>query len=136
MSNAPVLQLSEPPDLLRRFVSLSYELCVRIQGLHLHLATNEPRLAAALGSIAGDCRSDSIKMQCTIFCDPDLSPDLGEKIEIDAGDSIFLSFGRACVIAIDREKRQITGFVAAGALEGAWPAIVVPALTALIVEQE
>ncbi len=130
MSNAPVLPLSEPPDLLRRFVPLPHDLCVRNEDLHLHLTTNEPRLAAALGSIA-ECGNDN-NMKCTISCDPDVSASFGDEIGIDTGDSTFLSFGRACVIAINREKREITGFVAAGILEGAWPVIVVPALMAAI----
>lgn len=132
MSSALAPRFSEPPDLLRRFVPLPYVLCVRNESLHLHLTTNEPRLAAALGTIAGECRSDSIRIQCTIFCDPDLSPELGEEIRIDTRDSVFLSFGRACVIAIDANTRDITGFVAADLLQGPWPDQVVPSLMAAI----
>ena len=134
MSNPPVFRLSNPPDLLRRFVPLPYGFCVHTESLHLHFTTNESRLADTLASITGECAGNGPKIKCTLLCDSDLSPELGDQNIVETDTSVFLTFERACVIAIDRKNREITGFIAADLLKGAWPAIVLPALMAMIVE--
>lgn len=132
MSNTPELQLSSPPDLLRRFVPLPYEVCIRSANSHLHFRTNEPRLATALGTTATECGSDIAKIKCTILCDSELSAELSEGIVLETSDAVFLNFGRECLIAVDRETQEVTGFVAAELLEGAWSATIVPALMAVM----
>lgn len=134
MSNAPALQLSSPPDLLRRFVALPHKLCIRTKDLHLHLTTNERQLAAALGEVVERCAGDTVQMKLTILCDPDLPPELNDAIVTNIGDSIFLSFGRACLIAVQPPNREATGFVAAELLDGGWSDAVVPALMAVVAE--
>src|SRR5512146_2399340 len=107
MSNAPALPLSSPPDLLRRFAPLPHDLCIRSRKLHVHLRTNEPGLAAALGKIAGECRDKGTAMKWTIISDSELQADLGEAISIKTSDSTILTFGRAGLFVIAYANREL-----------------------------
>jgi hypothetical protein len=98
----------------------------------LHFITNEPRLATALGNTAVVCDGGTSKMKCTILCDSELPPESGEGISTETSDTVFLSFGRGCLITVDRENREIIGFVAAELLDGSWSAVIVPALMAVM----
>ncbi len=134
MSNVPALQLSDPPDLLRRFVSSPNEFCIRSAGLHLRFRTNEPQLATTLGETVLECEGEGASINGTILFDSDLSVELSEAILLVTSDAVFLSFGRACLIAIARENREVSGFVAAELPNGAWSDLIVPALVAAIAE--
>lgn len=125
MSIAPALQLPDPPDLLRRFVPTPHEACIRCDGLHVHLRTNESRLVEKFGRM-GSCNGGDVKW--TMVCDPELPSPLSDPLAIESAAVLFLSFGRACFMAIDRANQEITGFMSAAISDKEWLKVILPAV--------
>ena len=125
MSITPALQLPDPPDLLRRFVPTPHEGCIRRDGMHVHVQTNECRLVEKFGRTES-CSGGGVKW--TMVCDPELPTGLSEPLEIESEAVFFVSFGRACFVAIDREQGEITGFMSAGISDEEWSRVIFPAV--------
>jgi hypothetical protein len=125
MSIAPALQLPDPPDLLRRFVPTPHEGCIRRDGMHIHLRTNESRLVETFGRMES-CSVDDVNW--TMVCDPELPSRLSEPVTIESESVLFLGFGRACFMAIDRVQKEITGFMSARLSDEEWSAVIFPAV--------
>jgi hypothetical protein len=134
MWNEPALLLPELPDLLRRFTSTPYEECLNSGDLSLHIKTNEPRLVDILRGLDGLWWHGEATW--TMLFDPELPATLGEAMAMESGAITFISFGRACMIAIDGEKKDITGFVSTAISEREWSARILPELQKLMAEMQ
>jgi len=125
MSNRPMLPPTEIPDLLRRFVPTSHEACIRSENLHVTLRTNDVRLLHTTPGVDIDGREVD-GPEWTMVCDAEMVPEFREPLVIDVGTTSFVSFGRACYVAIDRTKNEIAGFISAGISDEDWGSMVLP----------
>ena len=125
MSITPALQLPDPPDLLRRFVPTPHEGCIRRDGIHIHLRTNECRLVEKFERMKSCSGGD---VMWTMVCDQELPAQLGEPLAIESESVLLLSFGQACFVAIDRGQREITGFMSTGIPDVEWSEVIFPAV--------
>lgn len=133
MPNRPMLPLSEVPDLLRRFAPTAHEGCIRSGDLHIRLRTNDVRLLHARPGVDVD-RREVDGPEWTMVCDAEMAPEFGEPLVIDVGTASFVSFGRACYVAIDRTKNEITGFISAGISDEDWGSMVLPKVLELFAD--
>lgn len=132
MSIAPALQLPEPPDLMRRFVATPFEACMEIGGMRVLVQTNDSSLLEELGSTRGPCLDAD--WTWTVVGDAELPAQLGEATIIENGAMVFFGFGRACQVVLDREKRELTGFVSNGVLNDEWVKVIGPMVLMLFGE--
>lgn len=132
-SDLPMLQLTEPPDLLRRFVPTPHEACVQSGDLRVRMRTNEARLLRLAGGLE-DCDCHAHRADCTILCDAEMPAVLGSPLVLEVGTTSFLGFGRACYVGVDHERDEVTGFVSAGISDDEWVGVILPAVLEMIAE--
>jgi hypothetical protein len=75
------------------------------------------------------------EVEWTMVCDPEMSPQLGDPVVLDGETTSFLSFGRACYVAMDYERNELTGFVSAGISDDDWTGMILPAVSKMIEER-
>ena len=125
MCDRLMLPLTEPPDLLRRFVATPHEKLLKSGDLLLLVRTNAERLLRAAGAAADD---EVRRAEWTIVADADMPSELEDALVVHSATTSFLSFGRACYVAVDHEKEEITGFISAGISDDVWMGVVLPAV--------
>lgn len=133
MPDQPMLPLTEPPDLLRRFVPTAHEACIRTGDLRIRMRTNDARLLRLADGADHKCGVSEVEW--TMVCDPEMSPELGDPVVLNGQTMSVLSFGRACYVAMDHEKKEITGFVSAGISDDDWTGVLLPALSEMVAER-
>ncbi len=126
--------LSDTPDLLRRFVPTLHEGWIESGDFRIHLKTNEKRLLRFGGWIE-ESRCEVGGANWGMVCDAEMSPELGDPLVLDGQATSFLSFGRACYVAMDHEKKEITGFLSAGISDEGWAGVVLPAVMKVAAER-
>ena len=108
-ANTPV------PDLLRRFIATPHVSTFYIGDTPVRLETNDPVLAGAIHNSTALCETEngSATSHWKLIRD-EQAPCGGTEITVlSAGPLGILLFGFGTVIAADRERREILGFVAA-----------------------
>jgi hypothetical protein len=98
-----------------------------MDGLRVHVKTNEARLLRFGGGIAQGDREDDVS-EWTIVCDAAMPPELGDPLVLVGKRTSFLSFGRAGYFAVAHEKKEVTGFVSAGVSDEDWAGVILPAV--------
>ena len=132
MSTNSVLQLPDPPDLLRRFVETPLERFVILEGKRVLLRTNHQGCYELLSRHAGGCEGDESDLTWTIVCDPDMPPDLGEATVMESGSVAVLYFGRGCFMALQRDQMELMGFISNSVDEHKLEEIILPRVRELI----
>jgi hypothetical protein len=103
------------PDLLRRFVDAPYRATVQIGSIEVVLQTNEADLATALQRVSATQSTEN----CTtsvfmkIIRDHDAPLNGSDVTVVSSWPVTTLLLGAGSVIAIDCERRQVLGFLAA-----------------------
>lgn len=103
------------PDLLRRFVDAPYRTSVEIGDIHVDLRTNDSRVLAA---VQWAFRNQTNGRPATswfmkVIRDGDVPLGDSELTVLSAWPVTTLLFGRGTILAIDCERRQVLGFLAA-----------------------
>ena len=126
------------PDLLRRFVPsphvcnlLAGDTCVRLE-------TNDPSIVAAMSNIASPSLEENREVSCfwKLIRDEE-APSGGREITIlSSGPLSTLRLGMGTVIAIDRERREVLGFIAPDVSAEEFVTSWLPLITQLLVATE
>ena len=102
------------PDLLRRFTPTPYQLKVVLDDIALVLQTNDPDLIsetkAASRNVAG---SSTTHLLVRVIRDYDVPGDGTDIVIVSAPPVTSLVVGRCSLIALDCERRELLGFLAA-----------------------
>lgn len=133
MCDRLMLPLTEPPDLLRRFVPTPYQKCLQRDDLRLLVKTNDERLLQAAGGTGSD--GEGRHAEWTMVADAEMPPELGDALVVHGPMTTYLSFGQACYVAVDHENEEITGFVSAGISDDAWLGVILPAVLDAVTER-
>jgi hypothetical protein len=132
MSTDSVLQLPDPPDLLRRFVETPLEQSVILEGKRVLVRTNHPGCYELLSRHAGSSEADTCDLTWTIVSDTEMSSDLGEATLMESGSVAVLSFGRGCFMALQRDRMELIGFISNSVDEHKLEEIILPRIRELI----
>ena len=122
------------PDLLRRFAPTPHVCMLCIGGLSVRLETNDPILARAIQSVTlrYEPRDSDSASHWKLIRD-EQAPCGGIEVTIlSAGPIGLLLLGSGTVIAADRERREILGFVAADLSAEKCAAVVLPLIFDLL----
>ncbi len=133
MSIQAALSVTDPPDLLRRFVPTPYCESVSIRGLSVRVVTSDERLLPAFKRLHDGTPCTGEVLGLTIVSDPELPPMLGEPLIVRNGTTIYAVFGQACFTALEQNQKTIAGFVSAEISEHDWAEGIVPVLLSIIV---
>jgi hypothetical protein len=102
------------PDLLRRFVPTPYRLHTAIRNTMLELQTNDLEIISALQQAARTPNADCAgPLLMKVIRDHDVTSDGNEPLALTAWPVATLMVGTNTVLALDRERREVLGFLAA-----------------------
>ena len=116
------------PDLLRRFVETPHASEFCIGSSRARLETNDPILAKAVQKALAACEVEPIGSDSNWkLIRDEQAPCGGLNVTVlSAGPIGTLLLGRGTVIAVDRERREILGFVAPDVSDKDFVTIVLP----------
>jgi hypothetical protein len=101
------------PDLLRRFVPAPHVLCCQLEGINLQLETNDPAIADTLAKATTGIFADA-RVHAWVLLRDEAAPCDGQEVTIVSwGGLSTILCGSGTVIAVDREQREVVGFLAA-----------------------
>jgi hypothetical protein len=123
----------DPLDLLHRFVPIPFTVLFEIANANVVLQTNDPNLipsdsTPAPASSADFHKGESAGCLWKIVRDIDVSNPLAEVSIVVLGEVIVYSMGRACLIAADRERREVLAFLGASVDARVYQDSILPAL--------
>lgn len=127
-------EASHVPDLLRRFVAAPNSFVFRIGGTYARLETNDPTLAETIQS-ATACRENSDAQEDSDWklIRDEQAPCGGKEVSVLSATPVgTVLLGRGTVIAVDRERREVLGFIAPDISGEELTAIVLPVVLSLL----
>ena len=122
------------PDLLRRFVATPNSSVFRIGSTYARLETNDPTLADTIQS-ATVCQenSDAQKDSDWKLIRDEQAPCGGKEVSVLSAAPIgTVLLGPGTVIAVDRERREVLGFIAPDISGEEFTAIALPLVLSLL----
>ncbi len=132
MAMLAALRLPDPPDLLRRFAPAPYQAFVSFEGHPCRIRTNDACILQALIQCSQPHESDACELEWTLISDPAMPKLLENPIVMEGQPVLYLRFGRACFVAIDRQRKEIASFISAGVAMEAITDLVVPTILNLL----
>ena len=125
----------DPLDLLHRFVSTAFTISLEIAKANVVLQTNDLSLTPANSTLSSASASDTNGHPASclwkIVRDVDVSNTLTEASIVMLGNVIVYSMGPACIVAADREYREVLAFIGASVDARAYQDSIFPALCRL-----
>jgi hypothetical protein len=125
------------PDLLRRFVATPHISTFAIKGFHVTLETNDTGLIQTLETFLAGC--DSASQPQTSYWKlirDELAPCGGREITVvPSGSMHTLLIGLGTLVVIDRERREVLGFIALDFSEADLATIALPRILNLLLSQ-
>jgi hypothetical protein len=127
-------ETSHVPDLLRRFVATPHSSVFRVGSTNVRLETNDPTLANTIQK-ATVCRVKSVAQEDSdwkLIRDKQ-APCGGREISVlSTGPIGTVLLGRGTFIAVDRERREVLGFIAPDISGEEFAAIALPLILNLL----
>ena len=122
------------PDLLRRFVAAPHFSRFCIGGTSARLETNDPILASTIQGATVCCETEHAEgVSHWKLIRDEQAPCGGREVSVlSAGPIGTLLLGAGTVIAVDRERREVLGFIAPDISEEEFATIVVPLIVNLL----
>ena len=127
-------ETSHVPDLLRRFVATPNSSVFRIGSTYARLETNDPTLNDTIQS-ATVCRENSKAQEDSDWklIRDEQAPCGGKEVRVLSATPIgTVLLGPGTVIAVDRERREVLGFIAPDISGEEFAAIVLPLILDLL----
>lgn len=127
-------ETSHVPDLLRRFVAAPNSFVFRIGGTYARLETNDPTLADTIQS-ATVCQenNDAQKDSDWKLIRDEQAPCGGKEVSVLSTAPIgTVLLGPGTVIAVDRERHEVLGFIAPDISGEEFAAIALPLILSLL----
>lgn len=127
-------ETSHVPDLLRRFVATPNSSVFRIGSTYARLETNDPTLADTIQS-ATVCHenSDAQKDSDWKLIRDEQAPCGGKEVSVLSATPIgTVLLGPGTVIAVDRERHEVLGFIAPDISGAEFAAIALPLILSLL----
>jgi hypothetical protein len=127
-------EASHVPDLLRRFVAVPNSSVFRIGSTYARLETNDPSLADTIQS-ATVCRENSNAQEDSDWklIRDEQAPCGGKEVSVLSATPIgTVLLGPGTVIAVDRERREVLGFIAPDISVEEFTAIALPLILSLL----
>ena len=127
-------ETSHVPDLLRRFVATPNSSVFRIGSTYARLETNDPTLADTIQS-ATVCQenSDAQKDSDWKLIRDEQAPCGGKEVSVLSATPIgTVLLGPGTVIAVDRERHEVLGFIAPDISGEEFAAIALPLILSLL----
>jgi hypothetical protein len=129
----------DPLDLLCRFAPTPLKTNVRFEFAHVFLETNDLSFFPSLPVLSPSTSSSSKPCLWKIVRDLDVRLKIAEASIVMAGSLIVYLMGPACVIAADRERKEILAFIGIEVDARIFQEAILPALcrlTEFVVRQE
>lgn len=115
MPKVEIVPHRDPLDLLWRFVPTPYASRICVGSMTVRIESNDPTLLAILHEITG---GQTRKAECTflwrIVRDAEVRAGTGPPTIITDGDLTFVNMRPALLASVDREHRELLGFVGTG----------------------
>lgn len=127
-------EITRVPDLLRRFVATPHISRFHVGSTRARLETNDLILAATIQAATAGCETEGAGefWYWKLIID-EQAPRGGREVSVlSAGPIGTLLFGLGTVIAVDRERREVLGFVAPDISGEEFAAIVLPRILKLL----
>ena len=127
-------ETSHVPDLLRRFVATPNSYVFRIGSTYARLKTNDPTLADAIQS-ATVCQenSDAQKDSDWKLIRDEQAPCGGKEVSVLSAAPVgTVLLGAGTVIAVDRDRHEVLGFIAPDLSGEKFAAIALPLILSLL----
>jgi hypothetical protein len=124
----------DPLDLLRRFIPTPYRTRFRLAATSFVVETNDFSL---LPELPLETEFDAFlpsKLAWKLVRDPDAHGLLQEPLQLISGQLTVVAMGTACLIGVDRERRELLGFIGAGVDPRTFQESLVPLLCRLSLE--
>jgi hypothetical protein len=127
-------ETSHVPDLLRRFVATPNSSVFRIGSTYARLETNDPTLADTMqGATVCRERSDARQDSEWKLIRDELAPCGGKEVSVLSAAPIgTVLLGPGTVIAVDRDRREVLGFIAPDISGEEFAAIALPLILSLL----
>ena len=127
-------EITRVPDLLRRFVATPHISRFHVGITRARLETNDPILAATIQAATAGCETEGAG-ECWYWklIRDEQAPRGGSEVSVlSAGPIGTLLFGLGTAIAVDRERREVLGFVAPDISGEEFAAILLPRILKLL----
>jgi hypothetical protein len=127
-------ETSHVPDLLRRFVATPNSFVFRIGSTYVRLETNDPTLADTIQS-STVCRDNSEAQEDSDWklIRDEQAPCGGKEVSVLPAAPIgTVLLGPGTVIAVDRERREVLGFIAPDISGEEFTAVALPLILSLL----
>jgi hypothetical protein len=131
-------EITRVPDLLRRFVDTPHIARFQVGSTRARLETNDLILAATIQAATAGCETEGAGelWYWKLIIDEQAPRGGREVIVLSAGPIGTMIVGLGTVIAVDRERREVLGFVAPDILGEEFVAIVLPRILKLLQRPE
>jgi hypothetical protein len=105
--------VSAPPDLLRRFVPTPFKAICRIGEVPVVVQTNDTTLLPTFSLEGNFVKPGEELFEWKLVRDADVREQLDQPVILNCGALEVVQMGPACLLAQDRERRELLGFVGA-----------------------
>jgi hypothetical protein len=123
---------SDPLDLLWRFAPTPYVSAFHVGDFHVRVESNDPAILALLSQT--QCR-EPVLNDCTflwrIISDSAVAGGAESATILADGDVTFVNMGPAFLVAVDRQRKELLGFVGTGVSNSEFEEMIVPLLVRL-----
>ena len=127
--------MSSVPDLLRRFVPAPHVCNVPAGESYLRLETNDPSIVTAMRGVASPSDDKGRAFYSWRLIRDDQTPRGGRKVTIlTSGALSTLLLGVGTIVAVDRQQREVLGFIASDVSDQEFVTILLPLITKLSTE--
>lgn len=124
--------MSGVPDLLQRFVPVPHACSLIAGDIHLQLETNDPSIVTAMRSVASPAsKNEKASYSWKLIRDNKAPRGRREVTILTSGALSTLLLGAGTIIAIDRQRREVLGFIASDVSAQEFVTILLPLITEL-----
>ncbi len=124
----------DPLDPLRRFISTPLRTQFRVGSTTVVVATNDFSLLPALPLAAPSGDLDSSTLHWKLVRDSDAHGLLQEPLSLISGQLTIVGMGPACLLGVDRQRRELLGFIGMDVDARTFQEFLVPFLCRLSIE--
>lgn len=124
---------TDPLDLLRRFVPTPLRTRFRLGAIAVRVDTNDFSLLPTLPLESAN-GSDACSVHWRLVRDSDVSGVLQEPMVLLTGELTIVTMGRACLLALDHQRRELVCFIGADVDTKVFQEFLVPYLCRLLAE--
>jgi hypothetical protein len=121
----------DPLDLLRRFIPTPFRTRFRVGATSITVETNDFSLLPELPLLTESSEPLATGLAWKLVRDSDAKGLLQEPLHLIAGQLIVITMGTACLLGVDRERRELLGFIGAEVDPRAFQESLVPILCRL-----